>query len=227
MNCKICGAPYESGDTICKNCGCDLPRINSAADTGTNLAEKKPEQISPTPVDIARKDILLKGDEHDKVFTTLKALLIAALLCFILPLTTYKFTGMSEDIANGMNALLGKEVYTVTNPEPQTLSGFGHITLTEFKDENGTKYTVGNNVYVKISIVAIVVSILFCFLPINERRRDIIISGLCAIAFFMLLYHMMTSSNAGVKATMQIGFYIESALLIASAAVSTYLKATE
>ncbi len=146
---------------------------------------------------------------------------------FVFPFTTYQFSGLNEDVANGLNALIGQDVYEAEPPEPKTLSGFGHLNNQVFEDINGLEYSIGNSIYVVLAIFFVAVSILFCFLPLQSKTKFSIITTLCILGLFLLLYHLMTSSTGGVKATMEVGFYLEFIIILASTAISAYLKYTD
>lgn len=219
LNCPICKFENDDNDRICKNCGCDLPKkpVSPAPDKST--------APSITPVDMARNRLLDQERTNNKIFLALKIMLVASLLCFFIPFAKYEFDSiLNEDIANGLNTLVGYDYFEPVEIEPQNITAFGLIFGEEFTASDGSIFEISKSLYITFALFFIIAAIIFCFVPLSMDLRMKVVASLSTCALAMVVYQSFQRTSGLTDIRMLAGFYIIFFLLLASAAVSAYLK---
>lgn len=218
MNCPICNFECNDNDTICKNCGCDLPKKPAAT-------ANKQESTPLTPVDLTRNRLLQQEQTNLKIFIALKVMLIASLLCFFIPFARYEFDSiLNEDIANGLNAIVGYDYFEAVEIEPEDVTAFSLVFGEEFTASDGTIFEVSRSVYIVLALMFIVAAIAFCFVPMAMDLKMKIVTSLSITALVAVVYQSFQNPVGLSDVKMLIGFYLLFILLLASAAVAAFLK---
>lgn len=229
MECKICGASYEAGETTCQNCGCDLPRMTVqeriAAENAKMHANLANAQGSLTSVDMARQSLLAKEESDKKVFLVLKIVLILSLFTYLLPFFVYKYEGISEDIAEGLNAIIGEDIYEASETTDLSMTGFNLITSKEFETDFAI-ITIGINFGVAFAFLFMLGAVIVVFLPISVYNKMKTCTSLSIGALVSVLCAAMDSADALIRDSFGIGFILFFILCLASAVLSAYIKAT-
>lgn len=224
MNCPICNFECNDSDTICKNCGCDLPKIKKPSQTDNNANDAQ-KSASITAVDMARQKLLEQENSNQKIFIALKACLIAALLCFFLPFSQYDFNPiMTDDVANGLNAILGYDRYEAVEIEPETVSAFDLITTKDFKASDGSVFEITRSLYISFALIMVVAAIILCFIPMAMDLKMRIVASLSLASFGMVIYQAFQRTAGLADVKLLAGFYLMFILLLASAVISAFLK---
>lgn len=218
MNCPICNFECNDNDTICKNCGCDLPKKPATT------AEKK-EPTPLTPVDLTRNRLLQQEQTNLKIFIALKVMLVTSLLCFFLPFAHYQFESLlNEDVANGLNAIIGEDYFEPVEIEPEKVTAFNLIFGKEFTASDGSVFEVSRSIFIVFALMFVVAAIAFCFVPMAMDLKMKIVASLSTTALVAVVYQSFQSPIGLSDVKMLIGFYLLFILLLASAAVAAFLK---
>lgn len=229
MECKICGASYEAGETTCQNCGCDLPRMTVqeriAAENAKMHANLANAQGSLTSVDMARQSLLAREEADKKVFLVLKIVLILSLVTFLLPFFVYKYEGISEEIAEGLNAIVGEDIYEASEATDLSMTGFNLITSKEFETDLGM-ITIGRNIGVSFAFLLMAAAVVVVFLPISIYNKMKTCTSLSIGALVAIISASLNSADALIRDSFGAGFILFFILCLASAVLSAYIKAT-
>ncbi len=224
MKCNVCGAEYSEGDKICQFCGCDLPRVAPKVTTNTSQVESSTTTTEMSSVDFARQQLLAREKNDEKVFFILKICLALALLSFFLPFFTYKYQGVSEEVADTLNALAGKEVFEVSEISDLEMSGLDLVLSKDFDTDIGT-LTIGRNFSIIISALCIVAALLFCFISIDNGIRIKVIASCSLLSLITMISASLSTADALFREGFGIGFVLFFIFALASAALSAFLKA--